>query len=61
MVVYEEVVSIWGGAEEGETEFGGCAYEDDGCVRGEGGAADELRGVQADGGGGAVDEDVQWV
>jgi len=47
--------------EEREASFASCAEEDDGSVGRGCGVADELRGVQADGGGGAVDEDVEWL
>ena len=61
MVVEEVVVGVWWVLQEGETGCGGCAEEDDGFVGGGCGAADELCGVEADGGGGAVDEDAEWV
>ena len=61
MVVEEVVVGVGWGLEEGGTGWGGCAEEDDGFVAVAGGLADELRGVEADGGGGAVDEDVERI
>lgn len=60
MVVEEVVVGVRGGLQEWGASWGGCAEEDDGFVARCCGVANELRGVQADGGGGAVDEYVEW-
>lgn len=60
MVVEEVVVSVWLCLQEGETGWGGCAEEDDLFSTRCCGVVDELCGVQADGGGGAVDEDLEW-